>query len=121
MFVDDTDTTCICPPPHTEPTLTIKNLSNVLEGVMNVGDVAFRLGIPDSKRREMRQNNPNKRDHCQEVARYYVTQGPGATWLGVADALWRYEDYAPLETVNKVYIRGKTCAITIVSYHGIKT
>ena len=67
------------------------------------------LGIPDSKRSEMEQKNPNKRDHSREVASYYIDHVPGASWLGVANALWWREDYAPLETVGKLYLRGKTC------------
>ena len=58
----------------------------------------------------MRQNNPNKRDHCREVATHYIIDRvPGACWLGVAVALWQECDYAPLEIVNKVYLKGKTC------------
>ena len=70
--------------------------------------VAVWLGIPELKRIEMRQKNANKRGHCREVASYYVAHVPGASWLGVAHALWYREDYAPLESVGKLYLRGKT-------------
>lgn len=70
-------------------------------------DVAWWLNIPVSKTREMKQKNPNKRDHCREVVTYYINHFRGASWLGVAVALWGVEDYALLELVNKVYLKGK--------------
>ena len=96
------------PPPHTGPTFNINNLSHVLEGVQNMESVALQLNIPLSKWIEMEQRNPNKRDHRRVVVTYYIERVPGATWLGVADALWWRDEYTQLEVVNKLYLRGKT-------------
>ena len=71
--------------------------------------VAVWLYIPRSKMSEIKQKNLNKREHCRVIATYYIDHVPGASWLGVANALWISEDYAPLEVVQRLYLRGKTC------------
>ena len=97
----------MCPPPHTEPTFNFTNLSNVIESVRNLDGVTLGLGIPPSRWSAVKRKNPNKHDHYPEAVTYYINCVSGASWLGVAQALWGAEEYAPLEVVSKLYLRGK--------------
>ena len=95
------------PPPHTEPTFIMDNLSNVIKGVQDLDCVASLLYIPRLKRIEIRRKNPSNHDLYREVVTYCITHLPGASWLGVAEALWWTHEYAPLEIINKLFLRGK--------------
>ena len=100
-----------CPPPHTEPTLTINNITHVLESVrdMDMDRVAVYLGIPHSKRSEIEMTHPNLADRRPELSRYYITHHPTPSWLHITTAMWGARQNTALLKVNSLYLRGKTC------------
>ena len=95
-------------PHHTEPTLTIANLSNAIEGVQRMDNFAVYLNVPSSTWDKIKRNI-SKTNHCQELASYYIHENPCPSWLEVANALWIAEEYRLLEDVGKHYLKGKTC------------
>ena len=109
-----------CPLPHTEPTLTIENLTNAMDTVLDVNDVAYCFDIPFSKRWEIEVTHPNVVDRRQVLFRYYITRHPAPTWLQVADAMWEGKDTA-LFKVNSLYLRGKTCTYNYVCFAYVAT
>ena len=118
-FVDYTDahTDHICAhvhfPTHPEPSLTLDNLTSVLDGVENMdyllGGVADWLHIPDSKKSELQQQYDG-RELKRAYTTYYITQHPAPSWRIVALALWEEVELGALEVVQKLYLKGEPCA-----------
>ena len=115
-FVDYTDahTDHICAhvhlPTHPEPSLTLDNLTSVLDGVVkNMGGVAAWLQIPDSKRDELQQQYDRQRIK-RAFSAYFMSHHPAPSWLIVANALWIRDNLGALEVVQKLYLKGELCA-----------
>ena len=94
---------------HTEQTLTLDNLTSVLEGVPVhcLNKVAEWLHIPFSERRENLRYTPRyvRTYYCD----YWLTYHPAPSWKLVAIALWMTEEHAALEVLQKIYLKGKPC------------
>ena len=99
-------------PTHPEPSLTLDNLTSVLDGVENMdggsGVVLF-LRIPPSKRYELQQQY-DRRELNRAYTAYYITQHPAPSWRMAALALWQKGELRALEVVQKLYLKGEPCA-----------
>ena len=95
---------------HTELTLTVDNLTSLLEGVNNLdgalGMTLF-LHIPDSKRSEIQEQYSSISQRRQEYCRYWLTQHPSPSWLVVANALYMTGEHGALEVLQKLYLKGE--------------
>ena len=118
-FVDYTDahTDHICahfhPLTHPEPSLTLDNLTSVLDGVEDMdgdfsGAVLF-LQIPDSKQDELQQQYDG-RELMRAHTAYYIAHHPAPSWRIVALSLWEAGEHGALEVVQKLYLKGEPCA-----------
>ena len=113
-FVDYTDahTDHICAhvhlPTHPEPSLTLDNLTSVLDGVEDMDRVAACLHIPYFKIGELQQQYDS-----QQIKRafsvYFMSHHPALSWLITANALWKAEEHGALEVVQKLYLKGEPC------------
>ena len=96
-------------PTHPEPSLTLDNLTSVLDGVVNIVSVANWLQIPDSKQVQLHQQYD-----MQQIKRafsvYFMSHHPAPSWLVIANALWQAEEHGALEVVQKLYLKGEPCA-----------
>ena len=117
-FVDYTDahTDHICAHVHlptlAEPSLTLDNLTSVLDGVEDmdgVGGVVLFLQIPYSKQHELQQQYDG-RELKRAYATFYLTRHPAPSWRIVALALWQAREHGALEVVQKLYLKGEPCA-----------
>ena len=91
--------------PHTEPTLTLENLTSLL-GIKDMDSVAIWLHIPDSKQWEMEQQYRSVPQRKQAYSEYWLTHHPSPSWLVVADALYMWEEHEALEVLQKMYLKG---------------
>ena len=114
-FVDYTDahTDHICThvhlPTHPEPSLTLDNLTSVLDGVENMDRVATWLQIPQSKQDELRRQY-DRQQIKRALSAYFMSHHPAPSWLIVADALWMTKNHGALEVVQKLYFKGELYA-----------
>ena len=113
-FVDYTDahTDHICAhvhlPTHPEPSLTLDNLTSVLDEVENMDGVADWLHIPRSKRGKLKQQY-DRQQIKRAFSAYFMSHHPAPSWLIIANALWEKE-HGALEVVQKLYLKGEPCA-----------
>ena len=105
---------CTCPPSHTEPTLTVENLSSLLEGVKDWGNVVKWLHIPHSKQVEMNKQYGGVSKCKQAYCEYWLTHHPSPSWLVVANALYVRKEHEALAVLQKLYLKGKPHAHTCV-------
>ena len=90
-----------------EPTLTLPNLTTLLENV-DWDNVGRRMNIPMVKRDMIRQNASGDdefqcRQKCWEL---YLLEHPLPSWQQVAHALYRMDCLEELEVVQKKYLKG---------------
>ena len=113
-FVDYTDahTDHICAhvhlPTHPELSLTLDNLTSVLDGVGDMGSIRAWLHIPYSKQCELEQQY-DRQQIKRAFSVYFMTHHPAPSWLIIANALWRIKEHGALEVVQKLYLKGELC------------
>ena len=94
---------------HTESTLTLDNLTSVLDGVERYLDsVAVWLHITFSKREELQQQY-GWEQRRRAYSTYFITKHPSPSWILVANALWESRELGALEVVQKLYLKGESC------------
>ena len=95
---------------HTEPTLTVDNLTAVLDSVQkDMDSVLLYLHIPSSKRRQLQQLYDRGQVNTAR-ADYIIDHHPTPSWTIVANALWYWRAAGALEMVQKLYLKGEPCA-----------
>lgn len=81
---------------HTESTLTLNNLTSLLEKVKKLNEVTLWLHIPFTKQVEMRGR--------QAYWEYFLNQHPCPSWHMVAHALYRAGEHSILEQLYNTYV-----------------
>ena len=78
-----------------DPTLTVENVAEVMEMVVNWEGVGVGLGIPYSKQEEIIQQSLIERVKSNALVQYWVNTDPDASWKKLARVLyWRGEERA---------------------------
>ena len=94
---------------HTEPTLTVDNLTVVLNSVQDdMNYVLSYLHIPSSKQEQLQQQYSRGQVNTAR-ADYIIDRHPAPSWTLVANALWYWTAAGALEIVQKLYLKGETC------------
>ena len=107
-----TSTSCVSPPPP-DPTLTSENLMTVLEEVHDWHMLGFRLDIPDSKLREIREHYPPDNQCKVSMVTHWLHTHPAPSWKRVAGALQDMGKDSLAEMVATKYIRGNLSDISL--------
>ena len=95
---------------HTEPTLTVDNLTVVLISVQDdMNYVLSYLHIPSSKQEQLQQQYSRGQVNTAR-ADYIIDHHPSPSWMMVANALWRWRAAGALEMVQTLYLKGEPCA-----------
>ena len=95
---------------HTEPTLTVDNLTAVLDSVQeHMDSVLLYLHIPYFKQGQLQQQYDSGQVNTAR-ADYIIDHHPSPSWIIVANALWRLRAAGALEVVQKLYLKGEPCA-----------
>ena len=88
---------------YSEPTLTLPNLLSVLEGVTNWYDLGLWLGVPRSKRDDIRCRYLTDSEGLKAVLKEWLENHPAPSWRGLARALYRRRGVAELTALQRVY------------------
>ena len=94
---------------HTEPSLTLDTLTSVLDGVQDLDGVGVYLQIPYSQRDEL-QRQYDRRQLPRAYSTVFLTDNPSPSWSTIALALWVVGEHGALEVVQKLYLKGESCA-----------
>ena len=92
---------------YSEPTLP--NLLSVLEGVTDWYDLGGWLGVPYSKRDDIRLRSPTASEGLEVVLKEWLENHPAPSWRGLARALyWTREvpEHTALQRVYHKYLPG---------------
>ena len=100
-------------------TLTLDNLTSLLEGIQHLNEVALWLHIPFTKQWELRAQSSGESQEKQAYWKYFLTQHPCPSWLLVAHALYRAGEHGILEVLQNKYISldGQSHLVTTRSYN----
>ena len=94
---------------HTEPTLTVDNLTVVLNSVQDdMNYVLSYLHIPSSKQEQLQQQYSRGQVNTAR-ADYIIDHHPAPSWTVIANALWYWTAAGALEIVQKLYLKGEPC------------
>ena len=111
--------------PHpADPTLTTDNLMEVVKGVEHRWyDLGRKLGVPLSKRREIRSLYHCVQQWMQALADHYTTHHPTRSWKAVTTALQKVRLHKQADEVTTKYVKGMdvnhvTCLILIQAVDG---
>ena len=77
---------CVSP---SDPTLTVENVREVMAEVGNLEEVGSWLGVPLSKRKEIREQSSTEREKRLAVGDYWVNTHPNASWERLARKLYQ--------------------------------
>ena len=95
-----------------EPTLTISNLYDVLEGVKQLNKLTTYFDIPKSKQLEIEKRCSNFHQHKQAIIEEFIHNHPAPTWRLVAEFLYTVDlgngkYHAALQSLKQKYLKGK--------------
>ena len=88
-------------------------MENVREVMAEVGDwveVGSVLGVPDSKRQEIRQQSSTEWERCIALGDYWVNTDPHASWEKLARAVYQRGEKRAL-AVMKQYLQQGMCVL----------
>ena len=86
-------------------------MENVREVMAEVGDwmgVGIGLGVPHSKREEIRQQSSTERERSLALGDYWVNTAPDASWEKLATKLYRTGEHRAV-AVTKQYFQQGMC------------
>ena len=91
--------------PPTDPTLTLTNLTQWLQGVEDWESMSWGLCIPYSKFLSIKAGGAPLHEACCE---WYLTNHPAPSWRGVAQALYNTEEHEVLALLGDrvPYLKG---------------
>ena len=99
---------------HTEPTLTLTNVTAIMEHVQKWEYVAHVIDIPYNKRDELKKQNPTTAQHKQACLYYWLSHHPAPSWRRLANALYVVREHGALEVLQVKYLKGKCAYMYIV-------
>ena len=83
-----------------DASLTPSSLLAALGSVENVDTLEDVLGVPQSKRYELRMQSGSIEERRELVIRYFLQTSPYATWEGIGSRLLYREQYTALDEVK---------------------
>ena len=99
---------------HTDPTLTLNNVTAIMKDVQLWEGVAYWIGIPLSKRVELKGQNPTIDQHKQAYWDYWLHHHPAPSWRILAGGLYFRQEHGALEVLQMSYLKGE---YTHISYY----
>ena len=79
-----------------------------MKDVQRWDDVANWIGIPISKRLELKSQNPTTDQAKQACWDYWLHHHPGCSWSILAGGLYAWRERRALEVLQMNYLKGKS-------------
>ena len=79
-----------------------------MKDVQQWRSVAFWIGIPDTKRLELRRQHPTTDQHKQACWDYWIHHHLAPSWRILADGLYILKEYGALEMLQMNYLKGES-------------
>ncbi len=101
MSHDDLSSSC------TDDTLTLANLTQLVNNMEDWDDFRRLICIPDSKYEALKQQHPDGAQWKKAACVWYLTEHPAPSWSHVATALYIIEEHAVLDVLRMHYLKGQ--------------
>ena len=108
-------------PLYLEPTLTVRNILSVCEGLTDWDWLGAWLDVPDSKRDDIRRRYQTDSEWVEAVVKEWRAHHPAPSWKGLAWALYKTGELRALRRLYGKYLTGMSCVdeFTIIVLEGL--
>ena len=96
----------------TDPSLTLTNLTQLLEDVLDLYNVTDDLDIPYSVYISIDTQQPSESERMKAYWEWYLNNHPCPSWHHIANALYMNEEHGVLEVLKSRYLKGESVMIT---------
>ena len=106
----------MCPP--TDTSLTLTNLTQLLEDVKNWDFLGYRLDIPKSVRAKIRGKKSSESQCKKACWKWYLDNRPSPSWKRIAVGLYLADEHELLEVLKSQYFKCRShvqCMINGIS------
>ena len=97
----------------TDPSLTLTNLTQLLEDVRYLEYVAYYLNIPRSVYSRIKTQQSSKSERWKACWEWYLNNHPCPSWRHIADALYMRDEHGVLEVLKNRYLKGECGSLMI--------
>ena len=91
----------------TDPSLTLTNLTQLLEDVRYLGGVTVYLGIPRSVYDRIKAQESSESERRKAYCEWYLNNHPCPSWRHIANALYMEKKHGVLEVLKSRYLKGE--------------
>ena len=92
----------------TDPSLTLTNLTQLLEDVKNFGLVTDYLDIPRSVYDSIYIQQSSESERRKAYWEWYLNNHPCPSWRHIANALYMSREHGVLEVLKSRYLKGES-------------
>ena len=92
----------------TDPSLTLTNLTQLLEDVKNFGLVTDYLDIPRSVYGSIYTQQSSESERRKAYWEWYLNNHPCPSWRHIANALYMSREHGVLEVLKSRYLKGES-------------
>ena len=97
--------------PPTDPSLTIANLTQLLQDVGDWNHVGLSLDIPYSVWGSIPSQDSSQSERVKALWEWYLNNHPCPSWRNVACALYEQGKHGVLEMLKSRYLKGESCGL----------
>ena len=97
--------------PPTDPSLTLANLTQLLQDAGDWNGVGIDLNIPYSVRGSIRSRHSSQSECVKALGEWYLNNHPCPSWRHVAHALYVWNEHGVLEVLKSHYLKGESCGL----------
>ena len=91
----------------TDPSLTLTNLTQLLEDVRDLEYVSYYLDIPGSVYSSIETQQSSKSERRKACWEWYLNNHPCPSWRHIANALYMNKEHGVLEVLKSRYLKGE--------------
>ena len=92
----------------TDPSLTLTNLTQLLEDVRDLYLVSGYLDIPLSVYSRIKAQESSESEHRKACWEWYLNNHPCPSWRHIANALYMSKQHGVLEVLKSRYLKGES-------------
>ena len=90
----------------TDPSLTLTNLTQLMENVNFTRYVQYSLNIPDNVYDDICKQHSNDSKRKETLSEWYLNNHPAPSWPHIVDGLYRRYEHEALEVLRTFYLKG---------------
>ena len=97
--------------PPTDPSLTLANLTQLLQDAGDWYLVGESLYIPDLVLDSIESQHSSQSECVKALWEWYLNNHPCPSWRHVAHALYEWRKHGVLEVLKSHYLKGESCGL----------